>query len=78
MNTEIKNNMQVITPTEGYVMTDWDGNDILNFNYCSIIYAPLSANTEGYREIPTDEAKMLEKQMMEAVEKMEAEREKDM
>ena len=77
MNTEIKNNMQVITPTEGHVMTDWDGNDILNFSYCRIIYAPLSVSIDGYRESEEIEAEMLAKQMMETVEKMEKEREKE-
>lgn len=71
MNTEIKNNMKVITADEGMVMTNWDGENILDFSYCRIIYAPVNFNVDSYREITQDEAEeLIEKQMIE-FEKME-------
>lgn len=71
MNTEIKNNMKVITADEGMVMTNWNGENILDFSYCRIIYAPVNFNTDSYREITQDEAEeLIEKQMIE-FEKME-------
>lgn len=71
MNTEIKNNMKIITADEGMVITNWDGENILDFSYCKIIYAPVNLNTDSYREITQDEAEeLIEKQMIE-FEKME-------
>lgn len=71
MNTEIKNNMKIITADEGMVITNWNGENILDFSYCKLIYAPVNLNTDSYREITQDEAEeLIEKQMIE-FEKME-------
>lgn len=71
MNTEIKKNMKVITADEGMVMTNWDGENILDFSYCRIIYAPIASNTDGYREITQTEAEELIEKQSEEYEKME-------
>lgn len=71
MNTEIKKNMKVITADEGMVMTNWDGENILDFSYCRIIYAPVNSNTDGYREITQAEAEEFIEKQSEEYEKME-------
>ena len=71
MKIDNKTNMMMITADEGMVITNWDGENILDFSYCRIIYAPVNFNTDSYREITQDEAeKLIEKQMIE-FEKME-------
>lgn len=61
MNVEIKNNMQVVRADEGYALTEWqEGNDIKDFNYCTVIFAPLSVDLSKYREIEKEFAEELE------------------
>lgn len=72
MNTDIKNTMKVITADEGMVMTNWDGENILDFSYCRIIYAPIASNTDGYREMAQAEAEELIEKQREEYEKIEA------
>lgn len=68
-------NRTVVTAESGYVMTDWkDGDDIRNFNYCRMIYAPLNTDFSMYREITDEEADNLEKQLIEVMEKDEKEK----
>lgn len=69
MNIETKNNMKVITPDEGYVLTTWDGNDILEFSYYRKVYAPLTSTIE-YREITEEEKNEYERQLEEKVKDM--------
>lgn len=70
MNIETKRNMKIITPDEGYVMTNWDGVEILDFTYCRIIYAPLNADIK-YREITEEEKDIYEKQLEEKIREIE-------
>lgn len=61
MNIEIKNNMQVVKADEGYALTEWqEGNDIKDFNYCTVIFAPLYVDLSKYREIEMEFAEELE------------------
>lgn len=73
MNIEIKKNMKIVTPDEGYVMTNWDGVDILGFSYCRVIYAPLNAEL-NYREITEEEKDIYKKQLEEKIREMEYDR----
>lgn len=75
MDIQIKNTMKVIKADDNMVMTNWnEGDNILDFSYCRMIYAPLNSNTDGYREITKEEAEELIKRQQEEYEKMEASR----
>ena len=39
---------KVITCTEGYCFTDWDGNNADDFSSNTLMYAPLNIDLEGY------------------------------
>lgn len=44
-----------IIPNEGYVLTDWDANDIKDFTFYEIMAVPFSFNEAALREITIEE-----------------------
>lgn len=71
MKIENKTNMVIVTADAGYVLTNWDGKNLLDFSYCRMIYAPVNSKMDDYREITGEEAEeIIEKQRIE-YEKME-------
>lgn len=62
-----------ITANEGYVMTDWDGNDILNYTSTKQLICPVNYDYGAYYTI-TDEQDAeyieLQKELIESKEKM--------
>lgn len=70
MKIDIKEKFKVITPDDGKVLTTWTSEkDILEFQYCEIIYAPLNAEIDEWLEITKEEAEELDKQREAAEEK---------
>ena len=71
MKIEKKTNMIIITADAGYVLTNWDEENLLDFSYCRMVYAPVNSKVDDYREITGEEAEeIIEKQRIE-FEKME-------
>lgn len=56
----ITDNFQELTPVEGYVITSWDGEDIMNFTYSTTIVCPLNYNIDGYYTMTIQEAEAIE------------------
>lgn len=72
MNIDRNEKFIVITAEEGYVITDWDGNDILNYTSSTILYCPLNMDISGYYEITEEkdeEYKRLQEQTINEMEK---------
>lgn len=55
-----------ITANEGYVMTDWNGDDIMDYTSTKVLICPVNYDYDVYRTI-TDEqdAEYVEKQIAE-------------
>ena len=59
-----------ITANEGYVMTDWNGNDILNYTSTKVLICPVNYDYGAYYTITDeDDTKYMELQLIE-IEKM--------
>lgn len=56
----VTDNFQELTPVEGYVITSWDGEDIMNFTYSTTIVCPLNYNIDGYYTMTLEEAESIE------------------
>lgn len=56
IKVRITDNFQELTPVEGYVITSWVGEDIMEFSYSTIIVCPLDYNISGYYTITVEEA----------------------
>lgn len=63
-------NFKELTPTDGYVITNWDGKEIINFTYTTVIVAPKEYNLNGYYTIPVDKANELENELNNEIERI--------
>lgn len=68
IKVRITDNFQELTPVEGYVITSWDGEDIMEFSYSTIIVCPLDYNISGYYTITVEEAKAKEDEIARIIE----------
>lgn len=60
MNIDIKEKFQVITASEGMVITTYkETDDIREYTSFTIAYAPLNADLSDYREISVEEDEAL-------------------
>ena len=59
---------QDLTPVEGYVITSWDGEDIMEFSYSTTIVCPLDYNISGYYTITVEDAKAKEEEIARIIE----------
>lgn len=55
MIVNINQYFKEITPDEGKVLTDWDGNDIKDFTFYEIMAVPFSFDESELREITIQE-----------------------
>lgn len=53
-------NKREIRAKLGFVLTDWDKDDILRYNSCKLVIMPLKSDYTRYYEITEDEHKDLE------------------
>lgn len=60
IKVRVTDNFQELTPVEGYVITSWDGEDIMNFTYSTTIVCPLNYNIDGYYTMTIQEAESIE------------------
>lgn len=72
MNIDRNEKFIVITAEEGYVITDYKEDDILNYTSSTILYCPLNMDLSGYYEITVEkdeEYKRLQEQTINEMEK---------
>ena len=55
MNVVNKKYFYELTPDEGYVLTDWDKNDIIDYSSYKIVVCPLITPIENFYEITVEE-----------------------
>lgn len=66
MTTELgkDKNSIVVKAAEGYVLTTWDEQDIMDYTFAKIMYCPLTFDVTQIREITDEESeKLLEEQL---------------
>lgn len=56
------NTFQELKPKEGYVITNWDGEDIINFTYSTLVVCPLNYE-HNYYTITNETAEKLETEL---------------
>lgn len=71
IKVRITDNFQELTPVEGYVITSWNGEDIMEFSYSTTIVCPLDYNISGYYTITVDDAKAKEEEIARIIEEEE-------
>lgn len=72
MKIDKKENLMIITADEGMVLTEWRENeDILDFTYCTTMYAPVLYDTSYVREITESEKDILETEQLRILAEME-------
>ena len=68
MQIEEAGGKRYIYPKKGYVLTDWDREEILEFTYAKIqIIQPITANYLDYYEITEEECNELEIKQLEKI-----------
>lgn len=60
-----------ITANDGYVMTDWDGNDILNYTSTKQLICPLNYDYGAYYTVTDEENERLLNEQIAEIEKRE-------
>lgn len=60
--------------TEGHFLTDWDKEDILNFNSGRIMFCPINTDIDGYWCLTDEENAVLEKQKFDKIREIEEEK----
>lgn len=72
MKIDKKENLMIITADEGMVLTEWrEDEDILDFTYCTTMYAPVLYDPSYVREITEMEKDMLESEQLRILAEME-------
>lgn len=71
MKETIVNNIKIIIPEEGYYLTDWNDDVILNFTYAEKVIMHATGDTSNYYEITHDRKNELEYEQLSAVQKLE-------
>lgn len=71
IKVRITDNFQELTPVEGYVITSWNGEDIMEFSYSTTIVCPLDYNISGYYTITVEDAKAKEDEIARIIEEEE-------
>lgn len=51
MRTEILDNRKILMPDEGFKLTDWNGENIMDYSSYTMVVAPLNADLAQYYEI---------------------------
>ena len=60
MKVEIKPKFQIVTPEEGYILTNYkEGDDILDYSSFMSCYCPLDCDHSHIREITVEEDSVL-------------------
>lgn len=59
-----------ITPVEGYVITDWDKEDIMNYNSTTMLIVPKTADYSSYYTITVEEDERIKAEIDEIIKGM--------
>ena len=70
MTIEQKATYQIIKADDGMVLTEWDGDDILNYAYATKQYSPLTYDITKLREITQEESDKLVKEQEEKIKEL--------
>ena len=70
MTIETKATYQIIKADDGMVLTEWDGDDILNYSYATKQYSPLTYDITKLREITQEESDKLSKEQEEKIKEL--------
>ena len=70
MTIENKSTYQIIKADDGMVLTEWDGDDILNYSYATKQYSPLTYDITKLREITQEESDKLSKEQEEKIKEL--------
>ena len=70
MTIETKATYQIIKADDGMVLTEWDGDDILNYAYAKKQYSPLTYDITKLREITQEESDKLSKEQEEKIKEL--------
>ena len=70
MTIETKATYQIIKADDGMVLTEWDGDDILNYSYATKQYSPLTYDITKLREITQEESDRLVKEQEEKIKEL--------
>ena len=70
MTIEKKATYQIIKADDGMVLTEWDGDDILNYSYATKQYSPLTYDITKLREITQEESDRLSKEQEEKIKEL--------
>lgn len=71
MKVEIKEKYKVLTAEDNHVITYWNKENILDFNYSKSLYCPLNEDITSYYEITEEEKNKLELEQLEELKKLE-------
>ena len=70
MTIETKATYQIIKADDGMVLTEWDGDDILNYAYATKQYSPLTYDITKLKEITQEESDRLVKEQEEKIKEL--------
>ena len=70
MTIETKATYQIIKADDGMVLTEWDGDNILNYSYSTKQYSPLTYDITKLREITQEESDKLSKEQEEKLKEL--------
>lgn len=72
MKVEIKPKFQIVTPEDGFVLTNYkEGDDILTYSSFMSCYCPLDCDHSHITEITIEEDEAYKAKLEEAIEKMD-------
>ena len=54
--------------TEGHYLTNWDKNDIKEYSYCRVMFAPIDYDISGYYCVDEEEHNRLVEEQIKALE----------
>jgi hypothetical protein len=70
INIRITDKFKELTPVEGFVITNWNKEDIKEFTYTTLLICPLEYDYSEYYTITVEKANELEKELNEEIEKI--------
>lgn len=59
-----------ITPVEGYVITDWDKEDIMNYNSTTMLIVPKTVDYSSYYTMTVEEDERIRQEIDEIIKGM--------
>lgn len=70
INIRMTEAFKELTPVEGFVITNWNKEDIKEFTYTTLLVCPIDYDYSEYYTITVEKANELEKELNEEIEKI--------